>query len=281
VHDVSFLEHPEWFTTLRSRQLRLTVRRTVHSAVKVLTPSEFSRREIARAYGAEEKTIVVPNAVASTFRPISRESAAAFVRDRFGIRARFALCVGDLQPRKNQIGLIQAFERLMAACPELPHDLVLVGKETWYAGRVRLAAQKSACAGRIHFTGFVGDDELVQLYGASDLFVFPSFYEGFGLPILEAMACGRAVACSNTSAMSEVADAAAILFNPHSIDEMTRAMKDLLLDAELRVRMERLGLQRSAAFSWENAAQRTLAVYYEVAESRARLRSAVRTAHVI
>jgi glycosyltransferase involved in cell wall biosynthesis len=224
---------------------------------------------------------VVPNAVSSAFRPISRESAAAWVHRRFGISAPFVLSVGDLQPRKNQIGLIRAFERLTAACPELPHHLVLVGKETWYAGKVRQAARQSGCAGRIHFPGFVEDDELLQFYGASDLFLFPSYYEGFGLPILEAMACGRAVACSNTSAMPEVADAAAILFDPLSVEEMTRAMRDLLLDSELRGRMERLGLQRSAAFTWENTAQKTLAVYYEVAESRARLQKAVRTAPVI
>jgi glycosyltransferase involved in cell wall biosynthesis len=280
VHDVSFLEHPEWFPALRSLQLRLTVRRTVRRAVKVLTPSEFSRREIARAYGAEDKTVVVPNAVSSAFRPISREGAAAWVRRRFGIPAPFVLSVGDLQPRKNQIGLIRAFDRLTADCPELPHHLVLVGKETWYAGKVRQAARQARCAGRIHFPGFVEDDELLQFYGAADLFLFPSYYEGFGLPILEAMACGRAVACSNTSAMPEVADAAAILFDPLAVEEMTRAMRDLLVDSELRGRMERLGLQRSAAFSWENTAQKTLAVYYEVAESRARLRKAVRTAPV-
>jgi glycosyltransferase involved in cell wall biosynthesis len=281
VHDVSFLEHPEWFTWLRSRQLRLTVRRTVRKAVRVLTPSEFSRRSIARVYGAGEKTTVVPNAVSSAFRPVARESAAARVARRFSIPAPFILSVGDLQPRKNQVGLIRAFERLLRDCPHLPHHLVLVGKETWYAGRVRQAAQKSACAARIHFTGFVADEDLLHLYGACDLFVFPSFYEGFGLPILEAMACGRAVACSNTTAMPEVADAAAILFDPHSVDEMTRAMKDLLVDGQLRSRMERLGLQRSAAFSWENAAQRTLAVYYEVAESLARLGKVARPAPVV
>jgi glycosyltransferase involved in cell wall biosynthesis len=281
VHDVSFLEHPEWFPALRSLQLRLTVRRTVRRAVKVLTPSEFSRRAITREYGAEDKTVVVPNAVSSAFRPISRDSAAQWVRRRFGIPAPLVLSVGDLQPRKNHVGLIRAFERLTAACPELPHHLVLVGKETWYGGKVRRAAQRSSCAGRIHLPGFVEDDDLLQFYGAADLFVFPSFYEGFGLPILEAMACGRAVACSNTSAMPEVANAAAILFDPHSTEEMSRAMRDLLVDSELRARMERLGLQRAAGFSWESTAQQTLAVYYEVAESRARLRKAVRAAPAV
>ncbi len=105
-------------------------------------------------------------------------------------------------------------------------------------------------ADRIHFTGFVDDEELRRLYGACDLFVYPSFYEGFGLPILEAMACGRAVACSNTSAMPEVADSAALLFDPCSQRDLVFAMRDLLLNPELRQRMERLGVQRAAMFSW-------------------------------
>jgi glycosyltransferase involved in cell wall biosynthesis len=129
---------------------------------------------------------------------------------------------------------------------------------------VHEAARASGAADRIRFTGFVGDDELLQLYNAADLFVFPSFYEGFGLPLLEAMACARAVACSNTSAMPEVADGAAIIFDPYSMSEMSRAMADLLLDAQLRARMERLGAQRSAAFSWSRTAAQTLSIYHEV-----------------
>jgi glycosyltransferase involved in cell wall biosynthesis len=105
---------------------------------------------------------------------------------------------------------------------------------------------------------------LLELYNACDCFVFPSFYEGFGLPILEAMACGRAVACSNTSAMPEVADGAGLLFDPRRTSEITRAMKDILLDSELRGRMERLGLQRAASFTWKKSAQATLEVYKQV-----------------
>ena len=126
----------------------------------------------------------------------------------------YVLTVGDLQPRKNQIGLIRAFEELIRSNPQLPHQLVIVGKKTWFADRVMDTAKQSRVADRIVFTGFVNDDELLQLYNACELMVFPSFYEGFGLPILEAMACGRAVACSNTSSMPEVANAAAILFDP-------------------------------------------------------------------
>jgi glycosyltransferase involved in cell wall biosynthesis len=271
VHDVSYLEHPRLFTTFRATQLRITVKRTVETAARVLTPSYFSRNAILRHYAIDErKLVVIPNAASSVFRPVERQVAAAFVKREFQIADPFVLMVGDLQPRKNHLGLVRAFEALLQAHPQIRHHLVFVGKETWSSKELHRAVQRSRVADRVHFTGFVDDDDLVYLYGACDLFFFPSFYEGFGLPILEAMACGRAVTCSNTSAMPEVADGAAILFDPHSISEMTRAMADVLLDPELRARLERLGMQRAAQFSWEQAARRTLQVYYEVAGAQYR-----------
>jgi glycosyltransferase involved in cell wall biosynthesis len=143
---------------------------------------------------------------------------------------------------------------------------VLAGKETWFADQVHRAARESGVADRIQFCGFVSDDDLLQLYNACDLFVFPSFYEGFGLPALEAMACGRSVICSHTSALPEVVDGAAILFDPYALEEIVRALADLLLDPGLRARMERLGLQRAAHFSWQKTAQRTLDVFHDVLE---------------
>jgi glycosyltransferase involved in cell wall biosynthesis len=276
VHDVSYLEYPQYFTRFRSAQLRLTVKRTLKRATRVLTPSEFSRRAILKHYRIEEeKVVVVPNAVASQFRPIERDVARAAIQRKFGIRRPFVLSVGDLQPRKNHLGLLQAFEDVLQAEPQLQQDLVFVGKETWYSRELHRAVERSVLRDRVHFTGFVDDHELVQFYGASDLFVFPSFYEGFGLPILEAMACGRAVACSRLTAMPEVANAAGILFDPGSKEEMARAMLDILRDQELRARLERLGLQRAATFSWEKSAARTLQVYYEVAGGRRRRDAAV------
>jgi glycosyltransferase involved in cell wall biosynthesis len=209
--------------------------------------------------------VVVPNAAAPEFHTAPRPAAAQAVRNRFAITRPFVLSVGDLQPRKNQIGLIHAFERLVKAHPQLKHDLVLAGKATWYAPRVYQAARRSEVANRIRFLGFVSDADLLQLYNACDAFVFPSFYEGFGLPVLEAMACGRAVISSNASALPEVADGAGILVDPASPEAMARAMADLLLDSELRARMERLGLMRAAHFSWRKTAERTLEVYQEVA----------------
>jgi len=278
VHDVSFLVHPEYFPKLRALQLRLTVARTIRSAARIPTVSDFSRDSIIEAYGEScaHKIVVVPNAAASGLRPVSRESATAAVRTCFHIAKPFILTVGDLQPRKNHIGLIAAFAELVRAYPQLSHQLVLAGKDTWFSPKVREVARQSGVADRIQFVGYVSDEDLLHLYNACDLFVFPSFYEGFGLPVLEAMACGRAVACSGTSSIPEVADSAAIMFDPNSLSAMVSAMADLLRDAELRTRMERLGLQRASRFSWRTAAQQTLEVYREVAErNRARTREFV------
>ena len=163
VHDVSFLEHPEYFTRDRAWQLQFTVRRTVKRAARILTGSEFSRSSILKVYGDldEDKVVVVPNAAASEFRPISREASTAAVRERFSIGAPFVLSVGDLQPRKNQIGLIRAFARLVKAYPQLKQNLVLAGKETWFAGEVHRAARDSGVADRIQFCGFVSDADLL------------------------------------------------------------------------------------------------------------------------
>jgi glycosyltransferase involved in cell wall biosynthesis len=276
VHDVSFLEYPQYFTRFRSLQLRLTVRQTVQRAARVLTPSEYSRRAILKHYRIpEDKVVVVPNAVAGQFRPIEREVARAAIQRKFGIRRPFVLTVGDLQPRKNHVGLLHAFEDVLRAEPKLPHDLVFVGKETWYSRELHRAVDRSNIRDRVHFAGFVEDSDLVKFYGACDLFAFPSFYEGFGLPILEAMACGRAVVCSRATAMPEVANAAGILFDPGSKEEIARAVLDVLLNSELRVRLERLGLHRAAGFSWEKSAAQTLDVYYDVAGRRPRRAAAL------
>jgi glycosyltransferase involved in cell wall biosynthesis len=195
---------------------------------------------------------------------VQRVHAVAYVEARYGIAEPFVLTVGDLQPRKNQAGLVRAFAALVRNFPQLPHRLVIAGKDKWQGSQVMKAIRAAGIQDRVHLPGFVSDEDLLYLYNACDLFVFPSFYEGFGLPVLEAMACNRAVACSNASALPEVADGAAIFFDPHRPDEITRALRDLLLDSELRARMERLGSQRAAHFSWEKTARRTLEVYNEV-----------------
>lgn len=284
VHDVSFIEHPEYFAarslTSNRPQLRFTVARTIRRAASVITVSEFSRAAILRAYDIRaEKVHVVPNAANPDFRVIGREPAQKAVAERLGFDDPFIFSVGDLQPRKNHIGLIAAFSRLLTRHPQLKHHLVLTGKETWFTPKVHEAAGACGFASRIHFTGFVSDPDLLQLYNACECFAFPSFYEGFGLPILEAMACGRAVVCSDISAMPEVADGAGILFDPYEAEAIERALADMLLDAELRGRMERLGLQRAAAFTWQKSARATLEVYREVVSAPRHDAAAVAAGH--
>jgi glycosyltransferase involved in cell wall biosynthesis len=276
VHDVSFLEHPEYFTWERCAQLRVTVSRTVQHSVRVLTGSEFARQSILRAYEVDpDKVVTIPIAANPIFRPLPHDRAQREVRDRFKIDGPFILTVGDLQPRKNHVGLIRAFEGLAETYPQIRHKLVLAGKDTWFSPQIREAAKNSRVADRILFTGFVEDADLLRLYNACDCFVFPSFYEGFGIPILEAMACGRAVACANTSSMPEVADGAGILFDPQSKGEIVRALADILLDGELRARLERLGLQRAPQFTWNRTAERTLELYQDVAEAQRKSPEAV------
>ena len=267
VHDVSYLEHPQYFTRFRSTQLRLTVKRTVRGGRADFDAERIfaARRFCGTINWMSAKWSWCPTPFLPRSGPWSAKSAAAMIEEKFGIRGPFVLTVGDLQPRKNHLGLLHAFEETLRQHPHLPHRLVFVGKETWYSKELHRAVLRSSVAGRVHFTGFVEDPDLLQFYGACDLFVFPSFYEGFGLPILEAMACGRAVACSSATAMPEVANAAGILFDPYSVPEMARAIGDVLLDEEMRVRLERLGTHRAASFTWERAAQRTLDVYYDVA----------------
>ena len=269
VHDISFIEHPEYFPPGRAWQLRMTTGNTLRRAAKILTISEFSRQRLSQSYGLDPDEIVVtPLAAQEHFRPRPRGQARERLRKRFNIDRPFLLTVGDLQPRKNQVGLVQAFDALIREQPQLPHGLVLAGKETWFSPQVRSEIQRRGLGERVLVTGFVSEDELADLYNAADLFVFPSFYEGFGLPVIEAMACGRAVISSLAASLPEVADAAAILVSPGDTGELVRAMRDVLLDSELRERLERLSLQRAKYFSWLETARATLDVYYGVAQRR-------------
>ncbi len=267
IHDVSYLEVRQFFSFARAAQLRITVGRTVRRAARIIAPSEFSRRRISKAYNIDDNLIsVIHNGVDPQFRVIPRETAAARIRMNHGIEAPYILSVGDLHPRKNQTGLIRAFSNIVKTDKRLPHHLVLVGKEGWHGREVREQAQSLGVMDRVHFPGFVPDADLVDFYAGCDLFVFPSFYEGFGLPVLEAMACGRAVACSQTTALPEVSDSAALLFDPADDQQIAKAMIDFLLSNDLRLRYERMGHQWASKFSWQRAAAETMAVYERVVE---------------
>jgi glycosyltransferase involved in cell wall biosynthesis len=199
------------------------------------------------------------------FRPLHDEAQLAEVRARYGTGERFVLFVGALKPTKNLGTVIAAYVRLRRA-DTTRHRLVLVGGTTaWLREDIFAAARASRYGDDIVFTGYVPDDDLVALYNAADLFVSPSLFEGFGLPPLEAMACGTPVVTSNTTSLPEVVGDAALMVDPLDVEALAGAMNAVLADEALRARLSQWGLARAAAFSWESTARTVLGVYRSIA----------------
>jgi len=229
---------------------------------RIITVSESSKRDIVRHAGVpRERVHVIPLGVEhDRFQPVDPGAALARLGPRYGLRPPYILCVCRIEhPGKNHVNLIEAFARLKRA-KGIPHQLVLAGPERERAQEVRAAAAASGYAQDISFPGWVRREDLADLYAASDLFVFPSLYEGFGLPVLEAMACGVPVATSDISSMPEVAGGAAALFNPREPGEMAARMHDLLAHPAVRERAIRRGLSLAGRYHWTTTAARTLDV---------------------
>ncbi|MEI7448774.1 MAG: glycosyltransferase family 1 protein [Desulfomonile sp.] len=234
----------------------------------VLTVSENSKIDIMSFCGIpEEKVVVTPNGVdLEVYFPQDRNQALERVQAKYAIRSPYILYVSRIEhPGKNHVRLINAFSRLKAKT-KIPHQLVLAGTPWGRAEEVYETAARSAYAEDISFIGFVDGLDLPSLYSAADIFVFPSLYEGFGMPILEAMACGVATVCSNLSSMPEVAGDAALLFDPYDEDDICRTMEQILENDELRVQFVQKGFERSLLYSWSSAAKKTLEVIYQVHE---------------
>jgi glycosyltransferase involved in cell wall biosynthesis len=258
LHDLIFLFHPETHKPLNRWFLTLMMPRFLRAADAVIAVSECTKRDAIRFYRIpEEKITVIYEGVNPRFRPASPETIAA-VRARYNLPEHFILYVGTIEPRKNLTALLEAFHHLLAT-----HDLrlVIVGKKGWlYEGFFR-RLRELGLGDRVIFTGYVPDEDLPAIYSAADLFVFPSLYEGFGLPVLEAMACGTPVICSNTSSLPEVAGDAAFLVDPTDVCSLAGAMEQALTDEHLRSELMAKGLERARWFTWEKAAAKTLEVY--------------------
>jgi glycosyltransferase involved in cell wall biosynthesis len=267
VHDVSFRRYPAFFSP-RDRLLFATLLPwTLRKASAVLTLSEHARQEIVELYPyVKNKTYVTLLAPSSLFHPLDQEESLAFVRRQYGLASEFVLAVGNLQPRKNLLRLVKAFAAVCRQRPEA--QLAIVGKAQWQSSAIYKAVQDLGLERSVIFTGYVPDDMLVQLYNAAKLFVYPSIYEGFGLPILEAMACGTPVITSTTSSMPEVAGQAALLVDPYLEEQMAQAISKVLDDVGLASSLSRAGLHRAQQFSWDRTAKQTLEAYRAVLESK-------------
>jgi len=270
VHDIAYERYPQFFTPSEVTRMRALVPLTVRRAAAVLTLSDYSKRDIVRRYGVPPERVTVTHLAADPmFQPIHDEGRLAAVRERYGTGEQFILSVGNLQPRKNIKTLIEAYVRLRRA-GATRHKLVLVGKRAWRHDDIFAAARDSGYADELVFTDYVPDADLVALYNAADLFVYPSIFEGFGLPPLEAMACGTPVVCSNTSSFPEVVGDAALTVAPLDVDGLAEAMSQALRNAALRARLSVLGPRQAALFSWERTARITLDTYRSAMEPDAR-----------
>lgn len=208
----------------------------------------------------QKKTKVIPLAVSPSFQPLPRQGKEA-IRLKYGLPEKFILYVGSHKPHKNLKNLLKAFARTKARKSVI---LALAGSMGRYSGELVALAQKLGIEGSVRWLGRVPDGDLPALYSASTAFVFPSLYEGFGLPVLEAMSCGTPVTCSEIPALREVAGEAALYFDPRSPDSMAQAIDNILEDQELRESLREKGFARASGFSWEKSARETIAFYREV-----------------
>ncbi len=249
IHDCAFFDWPDGFTPAFARWYQCLVPRLARRAARILTVSSFSRDRICELFGVSpQKIVVAPNGVGNHWRPASEQDVAD-VRARLGLAQPYVLYVGSIEPRKNLSRLLAAWEQLGAEKDGVA--LVLVGAQ----GHVFRDAGVERLPSDVRSIGFLPDGDLRCLFSGAEAFAFPSLYEGFGLPVLEAMACGAPVVCSRAAALREVAGDAAVLVDPLDIESIGDGLKKMLGDRELRQQLRERGFVRAAQFSWDATAQ--------------------------
>ncbi|MCL7454559.1 MAG: glycosyltransferase family 4 protein [Anaerolineae bacterium] len=259
VHDLSFLLYPEGFRRWNRGYLGLFTRLSVTKARRVIAVSQSTRDDLLRHYGlSPDKVDVIHNGVDPNYRRLPADQVARF-REHRGLPERFLLFVGTLEPRKNIVRLIEAYAQLPRSRP----PLMLLGGRGWLYDEVLSRVEALALTDEVHFVGYVAAEELPLWYNAAEIFVYPSLYEGFGLPPLEAMACGTPVITSTASSLPEVVGRAGVLIDPTDVQALASAMAHLLGDAALQAELEMAGLEQASRFSWRKAARLTASSYRE------------------
>jgi len=262
VHDLIFRHLPGHHRPLNRWYLNLTLPLYCRRATRIIAVSECTRKDLLAAYGVPaRKVTVVHEAAAPHFRPQLPERVAD-VRARYRLPERYLLFVSTIEPRKNLVRLLQAFETVHAE--RLTDGLVIVGRRGWLTDDFFAALERSPVRSHVLLPGYVPDEDLPAIYAAAQCLVLPSLYEGFGLPVLEAMACETPVACSETSSLPEVAGDAALLFDPEEVESIVSAVRRLLTDTGLGAALRQRGREQAARFSWQRVAGETAAVYREV-----------------
>lgn len=260
VHDLSIFSHPETHDKRIATRGRRRLRVMIRSAARIITPTEAVKRELIERFQINPDIIAVtPEAPRKAFRPMPAGQTAA-VKQRLGITDDFILCVGTIEPRKNLLTLVSAFAELLRNTAHQP-QLVLAGPKGWLTAEFDRVVAEANFGERLRPVGYVGDEDLRALYASCQAFVFPSLYEGFGLPPLEAMACGAPVIASRIAAHVETLGAHAHLVEPTDAHALAKVMATLLENQNERNRLSRAGIEHAARFTWEETAKLTLKVY--------------------
>jgi glycosyltransferase involved in cell wall biosynthesis len=263
IHDLTFLHYPQFVTVESRRYYNRQIEWAARRAGHILADSHATKSDLVSMLDVPpEKVTVVHLAADAAFRPLE-ETQTAPVISGYGLEPGYLLCVGTLEPRKNLVGLFQAYRSLLDA-KVTAAPLALVGGKGWLYDEIFECVEALRLTEHVRFLHDVIDADLPALYNAASLLTTPSFYEGFGLPALEAMACGTPVVVSNRSSLPEIVGEAGILVDPDDLDSIAQALARVLTDGVLRTQMREQGLARAAQFSWERAAQETLAVYGQV-----------------
>ena len=261
IHDMSLTMYPAFHPWRRVVLNRPFVNIAARRADAIITVSDSAKRDIVRLYGVEDSRVhVVHEAAAPSFRVIREPFELRRVRERYGLADHFILYVGTIEPRKNLPTLIEAFARRRTA-GDLPHQLVCAGPYGWLSRDIEALIERLGVRDAVLFTGYVPFADLPAIYNLAEAFVFPSIYEGFGLPVVEAMACGAPVITGRVSALNEVSGDAAECVDPLDVDTLGEALVALTRSRERREELARRGLERARGFSWDRAAAETLAVY--------------------
>lgn len=275
IHDLSLLLHPGTHEKHLVRRARWRLPGMARAAAMIITPSESVRREVCEHLGVKpEGVVAIPEAARRLFHRVPVTETAE-VRHRLKVEDEFILFVGTIEPRKNLSTLARAFDRILSATPLRP-QLVIAGKEGWLTDESFSYLKSAAVRERVRFTGYVPDTDLRALYSSCRAFVYPSLYEGFGLPPLEAMACGAPVITSRTPSIMETVGDAASLVSPTDVDELAQAIIRVLEEGGERERLSSAGTRRAAEFSWEKTASATLKVYREALKRGARTKGSRR-----
>ena len=262
VHDLAALRFPQFFRAWHGGYVRLVLPRVARGARAVIADSWATKADVVELLRVpEDRVTVVPLALRPGMSEVVRDSTAAReVQARFGLPARFVLAVGTVEPRKNLTRLLEAVGRVAARPSGRDIALIHAGPEGWLVDDMQQAVTELG-NGRVRFLGHVSTADLAALYSLADCCAYPSLWEGFGLPVLEAMACGCPVLTSGVSALPELAGDAALLVDPTSTEEIEEGLTQLWTDESLRARLKLRGLARAREFSWERAARETVAVY--------------------